>query len=206
MKGKSGHTDIIFVYAETNWWRFVQSSIVVDLRKRRKQKRRLLCFVSNGQSQSSFTWALERFILQRGEVYHTIWYNFQQRPQIYRTLFSFQSTTVHDSSKKYRKREGHVKVPVIWPNRSLPVVAKHVATRATIATRVGYVQRGLDTKTSFSRRGSISAAEDDPRPSILQLTHRGAHRKRHKRYREACLQVKGIHIILQETTELSQTS
>jgi len=49
----------------------------------------------------------------------------------------------------------------------LGMLTKPVATRATAATRAGCVQRGLHRKTSFSRRGSISAAEDDQRPSIL---------------------------------------
>ena len=39
----------------------------------------------------------------------------------------------------------------------------------TIATRVGCVQHGPRRKRPCSRRGSISAAEDDPRPSMLQL-------------------------------------
>ena len=46
---------------------------------------------------------------------------------------------------------------------------KPVATRATTATRTGYVPHGMGHNTSFSGRGSRNAAEDDPRSNILQL-------------------------------------
>ena len=41
--------------------------------------------------------------------------------------------------------------------------------RATTATRAGCVHRGMGQTTPFSGRGSRNAAEDDPRPNILQL-------------------------------------
>ena len=41
--------------------------------------------------------------------------------------------------------------------------------RATTATRSGRVQRGIGQTPPFSGRGSRNAAEDHPRPSILQL-------------------------------------
>jgi len=62
---------------------------------------------------------------------------------------------------------------------ALPVTAlvehltKPVGSRATTVTRAGCVQRGLGRNTPFSRRGSRNAAEDDPRPSIIQLNTEG---------------------------------
>jgi len=41
--------------------------------------------------------------------------------------------------------------------------------RAATATRAGCVQHGLGRNPPVSRCGSISAAKDYPRPSILQL-------------------------------------
>jgi len=51
----------------------------------------------------------------------------------------------------------------------LEMPTKPVTTRATPGARAGCIQRGLGRKTPCSRRGSRDAAEDDPRPSILQL-------------------------------------
>ena len=56
----------------------------------------------------------------------------------------------------------------------LEMLTKTVAPRATTATCGGCVQRGLGRESSFSRHGSVSAAEDDPRASILQLDTEGS--------------------------------
>jgi len=55
------------------------------------------------------------------------------------------------------------------------MLTKSVTKRATTATRAGCVQRGMgQTQTTpVSGRGSRNAAEDDPRPSILQLNTEG---------------------------------
>ena len=45
--------------------------------------------------------------------------------------------------------------------------------RAITATRAGYVQRGLSRETLGQKRGGRDAAENDPRPSILQLNIEG---------------------------------
>jgi len=51
---------------------------------------------------------------------------------------------------------------------------KPVTTRATTATGAECVQRGLCRETPGARRGGRhAAAEDDPRPSILQLITEG---------------------------------
>jgi len=64
----------------------------------------------------------------------------------------------------------HVALPVrTW----LKMSTKSVTRRATTATRAGCVQRGLGRVTPGARRGSRDAAEDDPRPNILQLTTEG---------------------------------
>jgi len=53
------------------------------------------------------------------------------------------------------------------------MLTKSVITTATTATRAGCVQRGMGHITPFSRLGSRNAAEDDPRPNILQLNTEG---------------------------------
>ena len=50
----------------------------------------------------------------------------------------------------------------------------------------------LGRKTRFSKPGSIGAAEDDQRPSLLPAEHREAHRKQGQRYQAAILQEQGI--------------
>jgi len=55
----------------------------------------------------------------------------------------------------------------------IEMLAKPFATRVTTTTRARYVQHGLGRKTSFSRRGSISAAGNDPKPRILQMNSEG---------------------------------
>jgi len=55
----------------------------------------------------------------------------------------------------------------------LEMPTKPVTTRATTATRAGSVQRGLGRETPCLRRSSRNAAEDDRRPSILQLNTEG---------------------------------
>jgi len=59
----------------------------------------------------------------------------------------------------------HVALPVAaFPE----MLTKSVNTRATTAIRVGCVHRGMDQTTPFSGHGSRNAAENDPRPNILQ--------------------------------------
>jgi len=55
----------------------------------------------------------------------------------------------------------------------LEILTKSVTTRATTSTRAGCVQRRMGKTTLFSGRGSRNAAEDDPRPNILQLNTEG---------------------------------
>jgi len=55
----------------------------------------------------------------------------------------------------------------------LEISTKPVITRATTATRAGWVQHGLGRETPGVRRGSRDAVEDDPRPSILELKTEG---------------------------------
>ena len=60
----------------------------------------------------------------------------------------------------------HVALPVA---ASLEMLTKSVTMRATTATRTGCVQHGMGQTMPFSGHVSINAAEDDPRPKILQL-------------------------------------
>ena len=84
----------------------------------------------------------------------------------------------------------HVTLPVA---AFLEMSTQPVSSRDS-ATRAGCAQRGLGRKTPCSRRGNISAAEDDPRPSILQLnTEVLTDRKQDQHYRAAILQEQGIH-------------
>jgi len=55
----------------------------------------------------------------------------------------------------------------------LEMLTEPVATRGNTAIRAGCVQRVICRKTPFSRRGSISAAQVDPRLSMLQLNTEG---------------------------------
>ena len=55
----------------------------------------------------------------------------------------------------------------------LEMLTKYVTMGATTATRAGCVQRGMGQTTPFSGHGSRNAAEDDPRPNILQLNTEG---------------------------------
>ena len=66
----------------------------------------------------------------------------------------------------------HVTLPVA---AFLEMLTKSVTKRTTTATRPRCVQRGMGQTTPFSGRVSRNAAEDDPRPNTLQLTHRGVH-------------------------------
>ena len=64
----------------------------------------------------------------------------------------------------------HVALPVAaFPE----MLTKSVIMRAMTATRTGCVQRGMGQTTPFSGRGSRNAAEDDPRPNVLQLNTEG---------------------------------
>jgi len=72
-----------------------------------------------------------------------------------------------------RREDGrclHISLPV---QHSLQMSTKPVNTRTATATRAGRVWRGMGHKTPLSSRGSKNAAEDDPRPNILQLNTKG---------------------------------
>ena len=71
--------------------------------------------------------------------------------------------------------------------------------RATTATRAGCVQRGMGYQTPFSGRGSRNAAEDDPRPSILQLNTEGLTDNKFSVIEQLAYKNKAFIIVLQET-------
>jgi len=55
----------------------------------------------------------------------------------------------------------------------LEMLTKPVASRANTTTRAGCVQRGQGKERPGARPGRTNAADDDPRPSILQLNTKG---------------------------------
>jgi len=79
------------------------------------------------------------------------------------------------------------------------MLTKPVTTRATTATCAGYVQRGTGTGTPFSRRGSAPAAEDNPRPNILQLNTEGPTANKISVIEQLSYKNKAFIIVLQET-------
>ena len=89
------------------------------------------------------------------------------------------------------------------PSRSSPcydileMPAKRVTTSANTATRAGFVWRGLGTP--FSRRGSVPAAEDDRRPSILRLNTEGLTANKISVIEQLAYKNKAFIIVLQET-------
>ena len=70
--------------------------------------------------------------------------------------------------------------------------------RATTATRAGCVQRGMGQTTPFSGRGSRNAAEDDPRPTILQLSTEGLTDTKISVIEQLAYKNKAFIIVLQE--------
>ena len=71
--------------------------------------------------------------------------------------------------------------------------------RATTATRTGCVQRGMGQTTPFSGRDSRNAAEDDPRPSILQLNTEGLTDNKISIIEQLAYKKKSFIIVLHET-------
>jgi len=70
---------------------------------------------------------------------------------------------------------GRITGAFTWPSCTilLEMSTKPINMRATTATRTGCVRHGVGHKTPFSGRRSRNAAEDDPRPNILQLNTEG---------------------------------
>jgi len=71
--------------------------------------------------------------------------------------------------------------------------------RATTATHAGCVQCGMGQATPFSGRGSCNAAEDDPRPIILQLHIEGLTDYKISVIEQLAYKNKAFIIVLQET-------
>jgi len=81
---------------------------------------------------------------------------------------------------------------------ALPLMlTKPVATTAATATRAGCVWRGLGTP--FAWRSSGPAAEDDQRPSILQLNTEGITANKISIIEQLAYKNKALVIVLQET-------
>jgi len=81
----------------------------------------------------------------------------------------------------------------------LQMSTKPVTTRATTATSAGCVRRLMVHITPFSGRGSRNAAEDDPRPSILQLNTRKLTANKICVIEQLAYKNKAFIIVLQET-------
>ena len=81
----------------------------------------------------------------------------------------------------------------------LEKLTKSVTSRATTAIRAGCVQRGLGHYTPFSGRSSTNAAEDDPRPNILQLNTEGLTANKISVIEQPTYKNKASIIVLQET-------
>ena len=77
------------------------------------------------------------------------------------------------------------------------MLTKPVATTAATATRAGCVWRGLGTP--FARRSSGPTAEDDQRPSILQLNTEGITANKISIIEQLAYKNKALVIVLQET-------
>ena len=82
---------------------------------------------------------------------------------------------------------------------SLQMSTKPVNMRATTATCTGCVQSGVGHKTPFSGRGSRNAAEDDPRPNILQPNTEGLTANKISAIEEVAYKNKAFITVLQET-------
>ena len=79
------------------------------------------------------------------------------------------------------------------------MLAKSVIMRAITATRTGCAQGGMGQTTPFSGRGSRNAAEDDPKPSILQLNTEGLTENKIFIIEQLAYKNKAFIIVLQET-------
>jgi len=79
------------------------------------------------------------------------------------------------------------------------MLTKSVITRATTATRAGCVQRGMSQATPFSGRGSWNAAEDNPRPNILQLNTEGLTENKVPIIEQLAYKNKAFIIVIQAT-------
>jgi len=77
------------------------------------------------------------------------------------------------------------------------MLTKLVATRATASTRAGCVRRGLGTP--FSWHSSVPTAEDDQRPSILQLNTEGLTANKISIIEQLDYKNKAFIIVLQDT-------
>jgi len=82
---------------------------------------------------------------------------------------------------------------------SLQMSTKPDTKRVTTATRAGCVRRGMCHITPFSGRGSRNAAEDDPRPNILQLNTEGLTANKICVIEQLAYKNKAFIIVLQET-------
>ena len=90
----------------------------------------------------------------------------------------------------------HVAVPI---RHSLQMSTKPVTTRATTATRAECVRHGMGHNTPFSERGSRNAAEDDPRPNILQLNTEGPTANKISVIEQLAYKNKAFIIVLHDT-------
>jgi len=81
----------------------------------------------------------------------------------------------------------------------LEMLTKSVSKRATNVTHAGCVQREMGQTTPFSGRGSRNAAEDDPRPNILQLNTEGLTDNKISVIELLAYKNKAFIIVLQET-------
>ena len=101
------------------------------------------------------------------------------------------------SSRDMGRMAGAFKWPPVAAFRE--ILTKSVATRENTATRPGCARRGLDRKTPFSKRGSISAAEYDPRPNILQLITEWLTANKISVIEQLAYKNEALVIVLQET-------
>jgi len=81
----------------------------------------------------------------------------------------------------------------------LEMLTKSVNLRATTATHTGCVWHGMGHQTPFSGRGSRNAAEDNPRPNILQLNTKGLTENKISVIEQLAYKNKAFIIVLQET-------
>jgi len=81
----------------------------------------------------------------------------------------------------------------------LKMLTKSVIMRGITATHAGCVQRGMGQTTHFSGRGSRNAAEDDPRPNILQLNIEGLTANKISVIEQLAYKNKAFIIVLQKT-------
>ena len=87
-------------------------------------------------------------------------------PSVYKHFLQTKTQKVSIQAKSHFKSD-------LKLSAFLEMLTKSVTIRATTATRSGCVQHGLNQKKPVSGRRSRNAAEDDPRPNILQLNNEG---------------------------------